>query len=52
MVMREAGRHGQADVGHLGEVGALAAEQVLHLGVAVRLAAAEEIDVLAHELVQ
>ena len=43
----EAGRHRQADVGHLGEVGALAAEQVLHLRVAVGLAAAEEVDVLA-----
>jgi hypothetical protein len=27
----EPGRHGQAQVGHLGEVGALAAEQVLHV---------------------
>src|SRR5262249_17271933 len=42
----EAGRDGQADVGHLGEVGALAAEEFLHVRAAFRLAAAEEVDVL------
>jgi len=31
----EAGRDGEADLGHLGEVGALAAEQVTHRGVTV-----------------
>ena len=46
---REAGRHGQADAGHLGEVRALAAEERLHRAVAVRLAA-EEVDVLAARL--
>ena len=45
---REAGRHGQARVGHLGQPGALAPEQVLHVLVAVRLAAAEEVHVLGH----
>src|SRR5262249_29480282 len=45
---REAGRDGQADVGHLGEVGALAAEEVLQGGVTFGLAAAEEVDVLRH----
>ena len=29
---REAGRHRQAEMGHFGEVGALAAEQVAHRG--------------------
>ena len=43
---REARRHGQAEVRHLGEVGALAAQQILHLGVAVGRAAAEQIDAL------
>ncbi len=43
----EARRHRQAEVGHLGEVGALAAEQVLHAGAALRLAAAEGVDPLA-----
>ena len=46
----EAGRDGQADVGHFGEVGPFAAEQVLHVGVAISLAVAEEIDVLGHGL--
>ena len=32
---REARRHRQPEAGHLGEVGALAAEQVLHVGAAV-----------------
>ncbi len=42
----EAGRHRHADVGHLGEVGTLAAEQVLHVFVTLGLAAAEEIHAL------
>ena len=46
----EAGRHRHARVRHLGEAGALASEQVLHVLVAVGLAAAEEEDVLSHEL--
>ena len=44
----EAGGHGQTDVGHFGEVGALAAQKILHVGPAFRLARAEEIDVFAH----
>ena len=43
----EARRHRQAEVRHLGEVRALAAEQVLHAGAALRLAAAEDVDPLA-----
>ena len=42
---REARGDRQAGVGHLGEVGALAAERVLHRPVAVGLARAEEVDV-------
>ena len=41
---REPGRDVQAHVGHLGEVGALAAEQVLHVPVAL----GEVVDVLGH----
>ena len=41
----EAGRHGQAGVGHLGQAGALAAEQVAHRGVAFGAPAAEGVDV-------
>ena len=41
---REAGRDGQAEVGHLGEVRALAAEQVLQVLVAL----GEVVDVLRH----
>ncbi len=44
--MVKPGRHRQPDAAHLGEVGALAAEQRLHRAVAVGLAA-EEIDVFA-----
>ena len=44
---REAGRDGQPEAGHLGEVGALAAEQLLHRGIAVGDAAAEGKDELA-----
>ena len=43
---REPGGHRQAGVGHLGQVGALAAEQVAQRAVAVGLAAAEEVHVL------
>ena len=42
---REAGRHRQARVGHLGEAGALAAEQVAHRRVALGAAAAPGVDV-------
>ena len=42
----EAGRHRQPEVGHLGEVGALAAEQVLHVLVAL----GEVVDVLRRML--
>src|SRR5256885_209996 len=45
----EAGWDGQADEAHLGEVGALAAEQFLHLAVALGTLAAEEVNVfVAH----
>ncbi len=43
----EACRNRQTGPAHLREVGPLAAEQVLHGPVAVRLAAAKEVDVLA-----
>jgi hypothetical protein len=43
----EARRHRKAQVGHLGEIGALAAQQFLHAGAALRLAAAEGVDPLA-----
>ena len=48
---RKAGGDGQADAAHLGEVGSLAAEQLLHLAVAFRRLAAEEIHVLGHNIV-
>src|SRR5947207_2694155 len=41
---REARRHRQAEARHLGEVGALAAEQVLHVGPALGRAAAKAVD--------
>ena len=47
----EAGRDGQADGGHLGEVGALAAKQRAHPGVTVRRTPTEAIDPRAHGLV-
>ncbi|MGY4335574.1 hypothetical protein ACVWW3_000480 [Bradyrhizobium sp. LM2.9] len=43
----EARRHRQAEIGHLGEVGALAAEQVAHLRFALGLPVPERIDPLA-----
>jgi hypothetical protein len=43
---REARRHRQAEIGHLGEPRALAAEEVAHLGAAFGLAVAEAIDPL------
>ena len=42
---REAGRHRQAGVGHLGEARALATEQVAHRRVALGMARAERVDV-------
>jgi hypothetical protein len=45
---REARRHRQARVGHLGQAGALAPEQLLHVPVAVGAAAPEEVHVLRH----
>ncbi len=44
----EARGHGQADRGHLGEVGALAAEERLVARLAVRDSAAEAVDVAGH----
>ena len=46
----EAGRDRQTDGGHLGEVGALAAEQRAHPGITVRRTPAEAIDPRAHGL--
>ena len=43
---REARRHRQAEIGHLGEIGALAAEQVAQAGFALGLAVTEGIDPL------
>ncbi len=42
---REARRHGQPHARHLGEVGALAAEEVLHLGAPVGASASEGVDI-------
>jgi hypothetical protein len=42
----EAGRHGQAGIGHLGEPGAFAAQLVLHLAVTFGVAVAKEVNVL------
>ena len=43
----EAGRHRQAEIGHFGEIGALAAEQIAQARFALGLAVAEGIDPLA-----
>ena len=43
----EAGRHRQAETGHFGEPGALAAEQIAHAGFALGLAVAEAVDPFA-----
>src|SRR5690606_34206717 len=45
---REAGRDGEPDPAHLGEVGAFAAEERLHRAVAFGGAVAEAVDVLGH----
>ena len=44
----EAGRHGQAQIAHLGQVRPLAAEQILHPGLAFRGAVTKRIDPFAH----
>jgi len=44
----EAGRDRQADGGHFRQIGALAAEQVAHVGAAFVAAGAEAVDPLAH----
>ena len=44
MVIVKPGGTGRRNAGHVGEVGALAAEQVLHVGAAFGLAVAEEVD--------
>jgi len=44
----EARRHRDAEVRHLGEARAFAAEDVLRLGVALCLACPEEVDLLGH----
>ena len=49
---REAGRGRQAGVGHLGEAGALAAEEVAHPGVALGRAVAPGVDVALGGLVR
>ena len=40
------GRHGQPDIGHLGEIGAFASQEISLRGVAIGLAVTEEINVL------
>ena len=45
----EPGRDRQAEAAHLGQVGALAAEQLVHRGVAFGSAAAETVDPLGHD---
>ena len=44
----EARRHRQAEIGHLGEVCALAAEEIAHLRLALGFAVAEAVDPLRH----
>ena len=44
---REAGRHRQTEIGHLGEIGALAAEQLLQRCFALRFAVTERVDPFA-----
>jgi hypothetical protein len=44
---REARRHRQAEIGHFGEIGALAAEQIAQAGFALGLAVAKRVDPLA-----
>ena len=45
---REAGRHRNAEVGHLRELASLSAQQVTHEGGALGLARPEKVDVLGH----
>ena len=45
---RETGRDWQAEIGHFGQIGALAAEQVAHVGCTFGLAVAEGIDPFRH----
>ena len=44
----EAWRNGNADVGHLGQIGALAAEEIAHAGLAFCGAVPERVDPLVH----
>src|SRR3546814_17905276 len=44
----DAGRHRQAQIAHLGEIGPLAAEQFAHVCPALGLAVAEAVDPLRH----
>ncbi len=44
----ETGRHGKAQQAHLGEVGTLAAQEVLHVGFSFGSLAAERVNVLCH----
>jgi hypothetical protein len=46
---REARRNGKPEIAHLREIGALAAEQVAHLGAPVALALAEAVDPFRHD---
>ena len=48
---REARRYRNAETGHLGEVGALAAEQVLHLRATFGLAASERVNPFCHVVI-
>jgi hypothetical protein len=45
----EARRHRQSQIAHLGQVRALAAEQILHGGLVLGLTVAERINPLAHD---
>jgi hypothetical protein len=44
----ETRRHRQAEIAHLGEAGPLSAEQILHLGAALRRPVAKPVDPLCH----
>src|SRR5262249_30077578 len=46
---RKAGRNGQSEIAHFGEVGALAAKQVFHLCFALGLPITKGVDPLGHQ---
>ena len=49
---REAWRHGQAGVGHFGQVRAFAAQQIFHRGVAFGFAIGEQINIFLRHYFQ